>query len=282
MRAVAHIGALQVLETRGLLKQIKEYVGVSAGAFLAFCLTIGFTLKELTSIVKQFDFQLIRNITPETMLNFPTEFGIDNGENLLTLLHSILRIKGFGPETTFQDLQSKVAFRCYATDIYRCTFREFSLSKTPTCKITTALRASMCLPAYFTPIEDPETGHLLIDGGVMNNYPLSFLSSQEQQEALGLAFTYEHTNVNHIPDIGAFFYQIFACYYMPRSRTSQQLFQHNTIWIPCGEYPAWDFEGSPEDRQNLISLGEKAAKTYLESIRDIFRGKAPTRRFSVT
>ncbi len=45
MRAVAHIGALQVLEARGHLAHVKEYVGVSAGAFLAFCLAIGYTLK---------------------------------------------------------------------------------------------------------------------------------------------------------------------------------------------------------------------------------------------
>lgn len=281
MRAVAHIGALQVLEGKGILQHVKEYIGVSAGAFLAFCLTIGFTLKELTHIIQKFDFQLIRNITPETMLNFPTDFGIDNGYNLLNLLHSIMRIKGLTPETTFEQLPKKIGFRCYATDIYRCTFREFSATKTPSCLVTTALRASMCLPAYFTPIEDPETGHLLIDGGVMNNYPLSFLTSQEQQEALGIAFTYDHTNVDHIPDIGCFFYQIFACYYMPRSRKSQHHFQHNTIWIPCGEYPAWDFEGSPDDRLKLIQLGEKAATNYLQHLPDLFRGRAPMRRYSV-
>ena len=281
LRAVAHIGALQVLESTGQLQQVKEYIGVSAGAFLAFCVSIGFTLKELTGIVSQFDFQLIRNITPETMLEFPTEFGMDNGDNLLTLLHSIMRINGLSPETTFEQLPKKIGFRCFATDIYRCTFREFSVKKTPTCKVTTALRASMCLPGYFTPIEDPETGHLLVDGGVMNNYPLSFLPTSEQQDALGIAFTYEHTNVEHIPDLGCFFYQIFACYYMPRSRTNQQQFQHNTIWVPCGSYPAWDFESSVDDRLALMKVGEDAARAFLTHVPEILKGKAPVRRYSV-
>ena len=92
MRAVAHLGALQVLESQGLLSNVREYVGVSAGALVGFCLCIGYTLKELQLIMSMFDFQLIRNITPETMLNFPTSYGLDNGENLLKLLHSVMRI----------------------------------------------------------------------------------------------------------------------------------------------------------------------------------------------
>lgn len=279
MRAVAHIGALQVLEARGHLAQVKEYIGVSAGAFLAFCLAIGYTLKELTLIVSMFDFQLIRNITPESMFSFPTDFGVDNGENLLKLLHSIMRIKGLSPTTTFEQLPQGIQFRCFATDLYTCSVREFSKTKTPSVPVTAALRASMCLPAYFIPVEDPETGHLLIDGGVMNNYPFSFLTPEEQRESLGLAFTYDHTHVENIPDIGSFFYQIFACYYMPRNRKNQTRYEKNTIWIACGEYPAWDFESSQEDRMALIQMGEAAATKYFDQ--KGFLSKKPGRRYSV-
>ncbi len=282
MRAVAHIGALQVLEANGLLSHIQEYIGVSAGAFLAFCLTIGYTLKEIQQIVLSFDFHLIRNITPESMMEFPDMFGVDTGEKLLTLLHSVMRIKNVSQEITFAELPKSL--RCFATDIYRCKVREFSREKTPTVKVTTALRASMCLPAYFIPVEDPITGHLLIDGGVMHNYPMGFLSKEEQDQSLGLCFTYDHTNVESIPDIGSFFYQIFACYYMPRSLQAQQKYKERTILIPCGHVPAWDFEAPPEDRQNLIKLGEKAAQDYIEKAKINEFGDRPRieRRYSVS
>ena len=281
MRAVAHLGALQVLENNNLLSQVQEYVGVSAGAFLAFCLCIGYSLKELQQIVLSFDFQLIRNITPESMVEFPLTFGLDNGEKLQTLLHSVMRIKGISQEITFSELPPEKSLRCFATDIYKCSLREFSREKTPSVKITTALLASMCLPAYFVPIEDPETGHLLVDGGVLHNYPMSFLKSDEIQQSLGLTFTYEHTNVESIPDIGSFFYQIFACYYMPRSRHSEQTYKERTIFIPCGEIPAWDFEAPVEERRRLFELGEKAAKEYIEQKKIGFRAKI-IRRYSVS
>ena len=284
MRAVAHIGALQILESNNLLSQVKEYVGVSAGAFLAFCLVIGYTLKEIQHIVLSFDFHLIRNITPESMMEFPTSFGVDSGEKLLKLLHSIMRIKGVSLELTFAELSKEKSFRCFATDIYTLQVREFSREKTPSVKVTSALLASMCLPAYFTPIEDPETGHLLVDGGVMHNYPMGFLTPEEQAQSLGLAFTYDHTTVETIPDIGSFFYQIFACYYMPRTKSSQQKYKERTILIPCGHVPAWDFEASVEDRQGLIALGEKAAKEYIEKAKINRFGDGPkiTRRYSVS
>ncbi len=226
-----------------------------------------------------FDFQLIRNITPESMFSFPTDFGVDNGDNLLKLLHSIMRIKGLSPTTTFEQLPHATQFRCFAADLFTCSVREFSKTKTPSVPVTAALRASMCLPAYFIPVEDPETGHLLVDGGVMNNYPFAFLTPEEQKESLGLAFTYDHTHVETIPDIGSFFYQIFACYYMPRTRNNQKLFEKNTIWIACGEYPAWDFESSQEDRMALIQMGEGAATKYLDQ--KGFLSKKPGRRYSV-
>lgn len=284
MRAVAHLGALQVLEANQLLSQVQEYIGVSAGAFLAFCLCIGYSLKELQQIVLSFDFQLIRNVTPETMMEFPVSFGVDNGEKLQKLLHSVMRIKGVSQEITFAELPKEKSLRCFATDVYRCSLREFSRERTPTVKITTALLASMCLPAYFVPIEDPETGHLLVDGGVLHNYPMGFLSPEEIQQSLGITFTYEHTNVESIPDIGSFFYQIFACYYMPRSRQSQQKYKENTILIPCGHVPAWDFEAGAEERRGLFLLGETAAKEFLERKKIGSGGIRPKimRRYSVS
>jgi predicted acylesterase/phospholipase RssA len=278
MRAVAHIGAVQVLEERGLLRGIKECVGVSAGAMFSFCLCIGYTMKEIEKIITEFDFQLIRSISPETLLEFPTAFGIDDGENLLRFLHSLMKQRGIDPNVTFADLQTKMSFRCYATDLCRCTHREFSKEKTPTTKVTTALQASMCLPSYFVPIQDPDTGHMLVDGGVINNYPMSFLTPEEQSESIGLSFSYNHTTVDEVPEIGSFFMQIFACYYMPRARETEDMFAERTILVPKGHYPAWNFEASDEERQELISAGKKAAHDFFNGRRH----QKPPRRYSVS
>ena len=44
---MAHVGALIELSNHVPIKSIKEWMGVSAGSFVAMCICIGFTLEEL-------------------------------------------------------------------------------------------------------------------------------------------------------------------------------------------------------------------------------------------
>ena len=77
IRALAHVGALTVLDKKGLLKSVKEYVGVSAGAFVGFSLMLGYTLSELRTLCALFDFSVLRHFEPEAAFEFPTSFGFD-------------------------------------------------------------------------------------------------------------------------------------------------------------------------------------------------------------
>lgn len=285
IRALAHLGALEILESKGLLKVVKEYVGVSAGAFVGFSLVIGYTLQELKMLCSVFDFSVLRNLDPEAALEFPTSFGFDNGENLLKLLQSLLRIKKLSPSLTFGEWKANHPdgpfLRCFATDLFTTSPREFSAEKTPTVSFLDALRASMSLPAYFTPVKDPITGNLLVDGGILHNFPLAFLPLSERNQSLGISFSYDHTNVSEIPDLLTFFSQIFACYYIPRTYALHQRHPDRCIVVPCGHVPAWNFEATQEEREGIMNLGRKAADEFLEAIGGFQKKKKPIRRFSV-
>jgi NTE family protein len=281
IRAVAFVGALEVLQKRKLLVNVKEYIGVSAGSLIGFLLAIGYTLSELKKIVLEFDFGLIRNLEPENTLIFLEQYGLDNGANLQRLCEVVMKQKGIPSTITFQELSEikppLPAFRCYATDLTTCQPREFSLKATPSVPIILALRASMCLPFYFTPIEDPITGHLLGDGGLINNYPMVFLEEDEQKYALGLMFSGEHAEQKVIEHFYDFILQIFACIYMPRIREIQKTLSENTILLPLGDFPSWNFEATKEERQILIQAALEATEDFLK------RGnqRRPFRRFSV-
>lgn len=285
IRALAHLGALATLEKEGLLRNIKEYIGVSAGAFVGFSLCIGYTIAELKMLCSVFDFALIRNLDPEAALEFPTSFGFDNGENLMKLLHSLLRIKKIPLDMTFgtwKELHPNgPLLRCFASDLHTTSPREFSAEKAPTVLLTDALRASMSLPGYFTPVKDTVTGNLLVDGGILHNFPLAFLPFSEHEDALGLSFSYEHTNVSEIPDLLTFFSQIFACYYIPRTYALHKQHAKRCIVIPCGHIQAWNFEATQEEREGIMMLGQKAAEEFVKASSRFEQQKKPIRRFSV-
>jgi predicted acylesterase/phospholipase RssA len=266
------VGALLVLEDKGVLKKVKEVSGVSAGAFLGFLMAIGVPLRKIETLVLDLDFGVIRNITPEAFLEFPERYGIDDGVSFVKFLESIMRVVlKIDPVITFAELTKlnrpgQLIFRCWATDLNTHTIREFSETLTPTVKIIDALRASMALPFYFTPSIDPITGHMLTDGGVQGNLPLHHLRDDECEESLSLAFS-RGTPLPEggvIPqDLMGFVNSLFSSLVHSRNEDCLKKWRHKIIYIPAKEYPSWNFEASREDRIMLMKIGSDSASKWL-------------------
>jgi predicted acylesterase/phospholipase RssA len=281
IKVVALIGALRVLEKNGSLKNINEICGVSAGAFLGFIVATGIPLEQVEKLVLDLDFSIIRNIKPEAILEFPERFGIDDGKQLVKFLESIFRvILKLDPAITFSEFAERAApgqlrFRCWATDLNTHGVREFSKTVTPNVKIIDALRASMALPLYFTPVLDPIHGHMLTDGGVQGNLPLHHLTDEECEDSLSLKFSKDTVEMldngvpfdNGVPqDLMEFVNSIFACLTHSRNESVIKKWSHKIINISVDEYPSWNFEASRSDRSALLKQGSKYAKAWCDSV----------------
>lgn len=271
IRVTAFIGALEVLEIRGIMKGIKEYVGVSAGALLGFLLAIGYTVSEIKTILFGIDLNIIRNLDPDL-----EHYGMDNGENLVKLFVSLLKNKSLPADIKFKDIKN---LRIYASDLNNCCKREFSNELTPDVCVVEALRASCALPLYFTPVVDSITGNLLTDGGVISNYPIIHLTSQEIEESIGLAFCND-TGKKEITNLMEFMTQLLNTVL---SRKTYNEFKKNTIFIDKGDYPSWNFEASLEDKQMLFVAGKEAALNFFfrNSLGNTLLGRKIKRRMSL-
>lgn len=282
IRSIAHSGALKKLEEAGLLVAVKEYIGVSAGALIAFFIAIGYSISQSVAFSKRLDWGSIRTLEPEDMLSFFENYGLDTGANLQRLLESLLRHKGFSSTLTYKQLREQLpgapSLRVFAADLCTIEPREFSEKKTPDVMLITSLMASMCVPGYFVPIKDPETGHLLIDGGAFDDFPLSFLTMDEQELSLGITFSKDHLKLKSIGTIYEYFQQIYACFSLPRTLNILNKNKDKIIIVPCGEYPMMDFEASVENKERLIQLGYEAVTAFLNGT------NKPTikRRYSVS
>jgi NTE family protein len=193
VKVISIVGVVKALYQKGLLKGIKQVSGVSAGSWLAFMIASGLSIEVIEHVALNFDFSLIRNITPDAIVGFPETFGIDDGTNLIKFLESILRVVvKVSSNITFSEFHnlklSTIQFRCWATDLKECKTREFSFEKTPNVKIIDAIRASMSLPLYFVPAIDPITGNTLSDGGIQGNLPLHLLTEDEVRDSIGIGF----------------------------------------------------------------------------------------------
>ena len=262
VKCLAYIGAFQELESNGLLKNIRYFHGVSAGAFMSFVYILGYSLTELYKIGKSLDFSTVQNIDE----NFPFElfqsFGFDNGIKVEKLIESFLKHKGFNREITFEQLYSltKKNLIIYAVDIYEKKFKEFSLKTSPNATILFALRSSMALPGYFTPILDPVSNHYYVDGALINNYPIDLI---ETDTVLGINFKTENKTIEKIESIQSYFYQLFTCLYSKTQEISEKS-KMKTVYIDC-KTSTLDFSATEEERVKIMDSGREAVKEFLKN-----------------
>jgi NTE family protein len=266
VRVIAYLGALQVLEEKGLLKSVQEFCGVSAGGLTALMLALGYSLNVLGRFCYEYDFGELRSLEPESIFEITETFGLDTGENVQKLIHKILKHKGFSADTTFQQLAESgraKSIRFWAADIQNLKPVEFSAKATPSIPVAFALQASMAIPLYYKPLVHPETKAYLVDGGVFDNYPLTFFSEDEIQQTLGFAFEVG-TLPLEVTGIASFMGLINCGYYRPSYQKFISKHKDRTIVIPCAEVSALELDMDLEARQKLASMGRQAADNFFK------------------
>lgn len=179
-KGLAHIGALKIIEEAGV--KVDYIGGTSMGAIIAALYSAGYSANELDSIFRTTDFAgLIQDNLPRSAKTFyekedseryavtlpfnnfkisvpPAYSGGQNIYNeLVRLLYHVKDIEDFS--------QLPIPFVCVATDVE--TGKEVLLDKG---YLPEAIMASGTLPSLFEPTNIE--GKVLIDGGVVNNYPI--------------------------------------------------------------------------------------------------------------
>ncbi|EJG01516.1 patatin-like phospholipase family protein [Flavobacterium sp. F52] len=179
-KGFAHIGVLKVLEEAGI--KIDYIGGTSMGSVIGGLYASGYNASQIDSIFKKTNFdELINDYIPRSSKNF---YGKKNDELYAVVLpFSNFRIgipealsKGMYNYNLLSSLTRNVRhvrdfnklptpFLCIGTNIE--TGEEVLLNKG---NLVQAMMASAAFPSLFTPVEID--GNLLVDGGVVNNYPI--------------------------------------------------------------------------------------------------------------
>lgn len=148
----AHLGVLQALEDRKV--EFDFVCGVSAGALVGAFIACGHSPASAWEVVQKT--KLLR-----LLFDFSgSRMGLIGGEKLLRLFEEVFEGR------TFEDL--KVPFYVGTTDFE--TGEKVIISSG---KISAALRASVSVPVFFEPYFHSELKRYLVDGGLVENLPLT-------------------------------------------------------------------------------------------------------------
>jgi len=156
-RGLAHIGVIEELLKRKY--EITSIAGTSMGALIGGVYAQG-KLTEFRNWVTALDQFEVFKLVDFTF----SSAGLVKGEKVLNT------IKEFIPDTQIENLP--IPYSATAVDIIKhceVVFRDGMLFD--------AIRASIAIPTVFTPIK--KDGMVLVDGGVMNNVPISNVARTE-------------------------------------------------------------------------------------------------------
>lgn len=151
-RGMAHIGVLRAFEENAI--PVDAIAGASAGALVGGLYASGLSIAQLEALAHKFRW---RHMGRPSF----SRLGLQSNAPMEKFLRANM------PVTRFEDL--RIPFAAVATDLESGTV----VVMRDRGDVTFAIRASVCLPAFYVPVRDPE-GRLLVDGGLVANLPISY------------------------------------------------------------------------------------------------------------
>ncbi|HSY62318.1 MAG TPA: patatin-like phospholipase family protein [Cytophaga sp.] len=211
IRGFAYIGAYQVLDSLHILDSIERVGGSSAGAIQAALLAVGYTPAEMKVIAETIPLKKFNDggwsvIGGSRRLR--KQFGWYKGDAFATWIGELIAKKTGSASITFAELHVNKMQKGYkdlyvtGTDLTHQCLRIFSYESYPNMSIRDAVRISMSIPLYYKPVLIDDSGricskadtnkniHVMVDGGVLSNYPIHMFDSTKYSSAFNSINTF--------------------------------------------------------------------------------------------
>jgi len=296
---LAHVGVIQYLEEHHI--PVDYIAGTSMGGLVGGLYATGRNAAQIREVVDSVNWtQVISGQTPFDDLSFrrkqdareypsTLEFGLrkglqvpagfNTGQDVSLILDRIAL--PYSQIKSFDDLP--IPFACVATDLVSASEHVFRNGP-----LDLALRSTMSLPGIFTPVHSD--GHIYVDGGLMNNIPVSVAKSMGAEITLGIHLEEEpikpDATLNSFAVLGA---SISAVISANERRAMAQA--DILIDVPVQKYSMLDFQAADAiikagyaaaaanaDKLAALSVDDETWKAYLAN-REARRRKAVTPQF---
>ena len=187
VKGIAYLGAIEVLNQKGIMEGITRVGGTSAGAINAILVGLNFTPEETREILFALDFNKFMDddwgVVRDTE-RLIEQYGWYKGDFFREWIGKLIHAKTGNSESTFADIEALKETRKFKSLYFMGTnlstkFSEvFSVEHTPRICIADAVRISMSIPLSFAAKRSPR-GDVYVDGGVLDNYPIKVFDREK-------------------------------------------------------------------------------------------------------
>jgi NTE family protein len=186
VKGIAYIGAMGVLEKKGILKNIRRVGGASAGAINALLFGLGYDNEETKEILWKLNFNAFEDgsgwlLNAYRLFN---KFGWYKGNFFKEWIGGLIEKRTGDRNATFGDISRLKEARGFreismiGTNLSTRFSEVYSAELTPTMRLVDAVRISMSIPLFFRAVRDARK-EVLVDGGVLENYPVKLFDREK-------------------------------------------------------------------------------------------------------
>ncbi len=272
-RGLAHVGVLHVIDSLGI--QIDYISGTSMGSIVGGMYAAGYSAREIEQFAlamnweamlsRRTDLSYIHPVWRESYKQYIIELPIEERKIQI----STGAIEGQQMWNTLNELffhvydisdfsQLDIPFACVATDVEN---GEAIVMKGG--NLVTAIRASMAIPSVFTVVE--RDGYKLIDGGVVNNFPVKVAKDMGADYVIGVNVSQGLRPAEELRTPIDIIYQM-GFFSDARSLAENRKVTDLYIEPQLEEYNAASFINTAE----IIEQGKRAARAALEDLAALY------------
>lgn len=193
VKGLAYVGALKVMEEKGIHHQIQRVAGASAGAICALLVALNYTSDEIKEKLWTLNFKNFMDsdwgVIQDTA-RLLKEYGWYKGDFFKSWIEAIIEERTGSKDTTFSDLHqgSYRDITFIGTNLSTHYSELFSYDTTPDMKLSEALRITMSIPFFFKAVQ--RNKQIYVDGGLLMNYPIKVFDRESYVEAHHLKRSY--------------------------------------------------------------------------------------------
>jgi predicted acylesterase/phospholipase RssA len=263
VKGFAFIGALDYLNKKKIINidNIKNWVGTSIGSILAYAVVCGFSITEMENFIIEFDFT---KTNPDISIdNIFISHGISDGKRAEFILRSFIQHKFNIDDITFLELYklTQKNLLIIGTNFTHAREELFSHNTTPDMSVVTAVRISMSIPVFFTPVLYNNCYY--VDGSITNNFPIKHC---DKYTTIGLYIRNNNDTCNN--EITSIVSIIIGCMNIISDTINHKDINmcDNIVQIDNYKHEFINFDFTIETKMKLLKLGHTYAKKFIKDM----------------
>jgi predicted acylesterase/phospholipase RssA len=262
-RCLVFLQALIELEAAGMLANVREYWGTSAGAFLATLLALKAPVVTVKSLMFQTEYTRFRDMDIGNLLNFTNTWGLDDGASLMRELERVLEL--LRPGASMLTLKDISGLHIVVSDINIQSAIVLHGGNYAGLRVVEAIRASMSLPIFFRPYVHPELKHYWVDGGLHANFPWDLLPNDTERHR-SLGFNFDKRRTSPPSSITEYILSMIHVDEAKKGELYHAEWPLNVLLFPSPPFPAWFMRLQKTDFALVETIGSEVARAWITQV----------------